>query len=431
MYIGICGKSRTAHLSTPALLSNPNKYIFLAALLFLHVACWLVLGPPEPRSDDRVYLDVAADIDHGVYALNESPKNRRYAVILPALAFTKLFGDGPHAVSLWPLLCSLASIGMLFSWLWPKGKKTAVAAGFLLAMNPVQVIYATVLFPDAVVSLFVLLAAYFIFRGRERGKPAHGLAAAASILAGFFAKETVLLLLPFAVALSVRDGIMRRHMDFWTRFYTAVAVGFLLVWGAFYYASGDALFLLRSIESRHNAVFVPPLAAGPLLERLTWRPLVWLLSQPGYALLVLPAMVWLFKRQRGAARWWKTYLIMLAAAFWWGSSSAVTMAPMLLYDRMWMPLLAPLCVAAASFFAGAAAGRLSAIATLFAAALFALAGAGWLALYPGKLGWVFMAYALLFVAAWKSFLPIKNPALRLAMFLMPYAAVAGWFVWSN
>jgi hypothetical protein len=342
-----------------------------------------------------------------------------------------VFGAARHAFSVGRLFCSRASMAVFFSGVGPMVKQTAVAASLLLALNPVQVVYSTVLFPDAIVSLFMMLAAYLLFRGREKKKPVLGVAAAASVLTGFFAKETVLLLLPFAVALAVHDGIMRRHLDLWKRFFTTLAAGFVAAWAAFYFASGDALFILRSIEWQHNAVYAPPMASGPLLERLTWKPLYWLLSQPGYAFLVLSASVWLFKKQQGAARWWKAYLIILAAAFWWGSSSVITMAPMLLYDRMWMPLLAPLCVAAASFFAGAASGEASRRALMAAAVLFLLAGAGWLAFYPGKLGWGFMAYALLFTAVWKNVLPFKTAGIRLLVFLLPYAAVAGWFVWNN
>jgi len=359
-------------------LGSTGKYFVLAALLAAHVLCWAVLRPPLPHADDRVYLDLARDMAEGRYALNESPKNHRFMVIVPAWAITSATGMSPFAVSAWPLMCSLATVAAVFLFLCKEDRRLATVAAFLLALNPVQVIYSTVLFPDAVVSLFFALAAGLVLAGR-RGKPKqHAVLAALTLGAGFAAKEIIVLVMPFIVALAVRDTVVGRHATFWKVFFPALAVVALAIWGIYYSLTGDAAFLVRSVETRHNDLFVPPLPMDALWKRMLHEPLLWLASQPGYVVLVVLVLPWLFRRQDGTASAARAYLLLLAAAFWWGSSSLQRMAPVPLYDRMWMPLLVPLCVAAA--FSARDLFRADALRqrSVVHAALFGLAGMGWL-----------------------------------------------------
>ncbi len=411
----------------------PGKYFVLAAVLAAHVLCWVVLRPPVPHADDRVYMDLARDMGEGRYALNESPKNHRFMVIVPAWAIASVAGTSPYAVSAWPLLCSLATVAAVFLFLYKEDRQLATVAAVLLALNPVQVIYSTVLFPDAVVSLFFALAAGLVVAGRHGRFAWRAVLAALVLGAGFAAKEIIVLFLPFIVGLSIRDAVAGRHAAFWQAFFPALAIVALAIWGFYYALTGDAAFLVRSVETRHNDMFVPPLRMDALWRRMVHEPLLWLVSQPGYVVLVVLTLPWLFRRQGGMARVARAYLVLLAAAFWWGSSSLQRMAPVPLADRMWMPLLVPLCVAAA--FSARDLFRTDAPRqrTVFHAALFGLAGSVWLVSGSWKFAAVLFVYAAgcLLVPRIRQGMAGRHASWPEQVWVLPYVLTTVYFILNN
>ncbi len=401
----------------------------LVLVLAVHAACWAGLGPPVPRSDDRVYLDVARSIGDGSYQINESPKNRRYTVILPALLITRLTGM-PRAAALWALACSLATILLLYRWLSRGDAGIAVMAAALLSLNIVQVIYSTVLFPDIIVSLFMFCVAWCVFRRSDGYMPAGQ--GVLFFITGFFAKEIILLMLPFLLYVWLRDAMQKRHQAFWSLFFGGLVISYAAISAILYRITGDALFIVRSVEAMHNEVFVPHLSGMALWSRLTWEPLAWLLAQPGYVFLVILAIPGLFMMRKGPARFWKAYLLWMAAACWWGTTSLERFAPVLLYDRMWMPLLVPLCVAAAYGLEGLRHGKAGKRLGFLYAGLFAAAGIVWPLFLSLKMSFVFLAVAVLFLAGSRSgMFDHEGKPLARALPLLPYAATTVYFILMN
>lgn len=316
---------------------------WLAAVLIIHVLLWLLLKPPVPHSDDLVYVEEGFRMASPDYTISESPKSHRFLVIIPVAVFVKLFGYSPFIVSLWPLLCSLMTIAGVYL-LFRKNLSVALPASLIISCNIIQVIYSTVAFPDAVVSLFAFMAiALMHFRHQINSWVAF--VTVAIILAGFFAKQIMLLIIPFIVFASREDISRKRNRLYWKRFYVASLLAVITVLLVSKGLTGQWFFLIQSVEVYHNDVFVS-LTAQELLYRLTAEPMVFLFSQAGYWPLLLMAWPAFFLKE-GTLSSWKKYAAILFVLLWFGTTSFNRWAPLPLIDRMWMMMIVPLSIMAA------------------------------------------------------------------------------------
>ncbi len=309
----------------------------------MHVLLWLLLKPPVPHSDDKVYVDEGLRMVRGEYSLSESPKSHRLLVIVPVTVFVKLLGNSPFVISLWPLLCSLMTIAGVFL-LFRRKLYIALPASLFISCNIIQVIYSTVAFPDAVVSLFAFMAIALLHLRYENNLQIAVLTAAA-LLAGFFAKQIVLLIVPFIVITSWEDIRRKINLLFWKTFYAASLMAVVAVLLISKGLTGQWFFLIQAIEQHHNDVFVN-LSSGELLYRLTAEPLVFLFSQAGYWPLLLMAWPAFFVRDE-KLDFWKKYAVTLFVLLWFGTTSFHRWAPLPLLDRMWMMMIVPLSIMAA------------------------------------------------------------------------------------
>lgn len=325
------------------MIPSIRKGIF--ALTGLHVLLWLALGSPWPGTDDLCYLNQAERIADGTYQFDESPKNQRLGMILPTYVAISLFGKSPATIAIYPLLASILSIVLLIYFL--RSQPTiALLGGLLLACNITQLTFATVLFPDVILALVMFATTYLIWN-REKGGVLNAIAAALLLIIGFFIKQLILLLIPYLAFLIIRDIARGEHLQFAKVFIGAsVALWTTMLVSVFSY-TGDWLFLLKTVEENHNAVFAS-LEGVALWKRLTYEPLVFLSGLAGYwPLLILSAAGLMSKTQYPEERKLRELTAYLLVVFWFTSTSLESYAPVLLLDRMWIALLIPLCGLAA------------------------------------------------------------------------------------
>jgi hypothetical protein len=316
---------------------------WIVALLLLHIMLWLLLKPPVPHSDDWVYVQEGKRMMTSEYSLSESPKSHRFMVIVPVALSVRMFGESPFAVSLWPMLCSLMTIAGTGLLLRNRGMM-AVIASALISFNVIQVIYSSVAFPDAIVSLFALMTVGLV-QYRQSDKPVHALALAVTLVAGFFAKQIMLLLIPYLMYQSWKDFKNHQCVLYWKAFYFfsfLLATAVLILSGVM---TGEWFFLLQSVEEYHNKVFVNYTGTG-LLYRLTAEPLVFLFHQAGYWPLLLTAWPAMLLKD-AMLKAWKEYTAFILFLLWLGTTSFYRWAPLPLLDRMWMLLIVPLSILSA------------------------------------------------------------------------------------
>jgi len=326
--------------------------ILLLAILLLHILSWFALKPVAPKTDDLVYTSFAKQVIHGEFHLTESPKNHRVALIYPVAALLKAFGENPFVISLFPLLCSLCTICILFFFLVRcTDLFTAGLASVLLAVNTIQITFSAALFPDVVVSMYMLICVCCVFIARNGSVNLAGAAImfVLSYVAGFLTKEIIVLAIPFFAFLFVKYLLQKKNLPFWKIVFAAgfVAVAILIL----YYknATGDWKFIYHTINKNHNDVFVPEMTSAELFARYTYGPLIWLAGSAGFIFLLILSIPEIIrclngKQTNAFARFITLYFLFLLAAFWFGTTSITRFAPVLLYERMWLPLLAPLCI---------------------------------------------------------------------------------------
>lgn len=96
----------------------------------------------------------------------------RSGMIYPVALFLKIFGVSNASITLYPLLCSLGSIILIFYF----GKllfneKVGLLAAFLLSFYPLNIIYATWVMPDVPLAFFTGLSIFlFVIGNMTRGR---------------------------------------------------------------------------------------------------------------------------------------------------------------------------------------------------------------------------------------------------------------------
>jgi 4-amino-4-deoxy-L-arabinose transferase-like glycosyltransferase len=104
--------------------------------------------------DDVHYIGRAVELSQGRFDLPTTAWEARLGIVGPAALGFWAFGIGPVVANLFPLACSL--LGIAFTFVFCRtcyGTRAALAAAFLLAILPIDVLSSSMLFPTAPVSL--------------------------------------------------------------------------------------------------------------------------------------------------------------------------------------------------------------------------------------------------------------------------------------
>jgi 4-amino-4-deoxy-L-arabinose transferase-like glycosyltransferase len=148
--------------------------------------------------DDLHYIQRAFDLGRGDFSAPASIWAARIGVVVPTAVVYYLFGVTPLTTNALPFLCSMLGVGA--AYLLGKrlyGERAALVAAWLLAILPLDVIFAGMLFPTEPVLLFSGVGlGCFILAERDR-QPALYLASGLSLGFAGLAHETTLFALAF------------------------------------------------------------------------------------------------------------------------------------------------------------------------------------------------------------------------------------------
>jgi 4-amino-4-deoxy-L-arabinose transferase-like glycosyltransferase len=154
-------------------------------------------------SDDSRYVAVAQNLAAGNLPDGDAEWFGARAVFLwPVALIFRLAGADDYRAVAWPLACSLLSIVAAFLiGRELMGRRAALVAAGLVALAPVEVIWATRLRPDAVMPAFVALAVWAALRARRSTGHAGGWLAGAGVLTGaaWSAREAAIVMVPVVV----------------------------------------------------------------------------------------------------------------------------------------------------------------------------------------------------------------------------------------
>ena len=219
--------------------------------------------------DDRNYIAYAEYVASGKGLESLEIRNQwvgRVGFWMPVAATIKTLGSTQAAYAAHPMLVSLAGILLTFALASVTvGARAGALAALLLAVFPLDVLYATRPYPD--VPLGVAMVAAFWLALRSREKPASGVLAGLALGLAYLYKETALFaVVPIALALRFWQPRSWRAL-------ALIAVTFGVVVGAelAFWASvkGDPLYRFHATDGALSAVRTE---AAPSSGLLAWIP---------------------------------------------------------------------------------------------------------------------------------------------------------------
>ena len=180
-------------------------------------------------SDDLNYANYAYGETLGWWTPVEGHNHQsvRKAIVLPTAVFYALLGVNGVSTGLWSFLCSLGLVALAhrFGRLMLGRERAALVTALLAAVFPLDIIFASVLWPTEPLAFFTGLGMYLFFRAEKADRPRVRayVAAGVAIGVGYLVHPTALYLaLFFAPYLAIRlaTGQMR-----WAALAVAAGVG--------------------------------------------------------------------------------------------------------------------------------------------------------------------------------------------------------------
>ncbi len=256
-------QNHSSSLSQPSSLPPGNAaalawdlptWAILMAVLVLATIVRLVFFNGIFGSDDLVYLNRAVQISEGIWSSANYNGALRYGFNIPAGFFIYLFGVNLFAANLWPLLCSLAEIAIIYWFalgLW--GWRAALYSGLILVCMPLHIAVSTRLHADPVVSLFLTLSFVLFFVAGQRRSPLLYFLTGLTMGLVFWTKELLLIAL-FAFALY---PLLARRLDL--RWLYIVGGGLVMLFAHFllmFVIAGDPLHLFKVMTIQLDRDFI-------------------------------------------------------------------------------------------------------------------------------------------------------------------------------
>jgi len=267
----------------PGKLKNQIQRLLLigSVLLLAFLVRAMLFNGGIRGSDAYAYAMHAYEIANGTYQLGHVGFHYglRYAVLLPTALSYALFGVNDIASAFFPMVSSMLNIVLVFligERLFDH--KTAFLASLLLAIYPLDIMYASLLSPDSLLPLFssATILCYLMAMGKKtlrQNGPYYFLAGICVYLA-FSARASGLVL--FAVLLIhhlLRNMQKKTPLDigFLGIVLSGVALSFIGE-GLYYFSStGDFLFRLHIVRSVAEELM--PVDKSSLIALLLFYPL--------------------------------------------------------------------------------------------------------------------------------------------------------------
>lgn len=213
-------------------------FAFITALLSYHIFAYI----GHYGYDDLQYAELAHGLTQGALDYNDHFSFRTPLILLTALSY-KLFGLNDFASSLPALLMSTCTMLLVFALLKKQGNQTLILGLTLTCFSHWFIFYSDKLMPDIYMALAVLAVLFVLhqyFYKPEAKQPLfYAILFALSLLFGFTAKGTIVLLLPVLLYFFVLNLIQRRHFKFWLYSIAAGGLVFTLYFVIIWWLTGD------------------------------------------------------------------------------------------------------------------------------------------------------------------------------------------------
>jgi 4-amino-4-deoxy-L-arabinose transferase-like glycosyltransferase len=202
--------------------------------------------------DDMIYAYNIYKFSIGNFEPGTSHWDIRLAFLLPISLFVRIFGYNEFALALFPLICSMANIFLIYSLaklLFTE--RIALYAAFLLSFFPLEVIFATMIFGDMVLALFMGLVVFYFLKGETQNNFIYYLLSGLCVGMAYLTKETGTYIIFFLIGYALIEKKIKLQ-------YGLVILSFLAIFfvecGYYYLKTGDPLYHFSVLTRSDNKV---------------------------------------------------------------------------------------------------------------------------------------------------------------------------------
>ena len=226
-------------------MEHRNPYALVIPIFFVSLALRLICYTGLIGSDDLVYSTYAYRIAVGEYEIQPHRMVLRYGLLLPVATVYKLFGLSEWTTILVPIVASsiTPAITALIAYMI-SGFTAAWIAGLLLASFPVETNFGSILVPEPLMQVLLLLGALtFIFAERRQSSKL-GLLSGILLGLGYLVKEPS----AFVVAAFVAYAVVKKRYSL--ACLISIGAAFVVMGEIAWHwiAAHDPLFRIHAIE---------------------------------------------------------------------------------------------------------------------------------------------------------------------------------------
>ncbi len=242
---------------------HPYDVRILLLVLVFALCVRIVFFTGITNIDSLAYAENAHSIVQGTFEVSDYVHKLRLGLILPTAVVYRLFGVSELTSALYPFLCSLGSVVLIFSLgqLLFKDSASSLMCAALLAIFPMDVFFASQVMTEGPLSFLMALAVYCFLKGesltdhRKRAKWYYILSGVMAGMAFMTKSFAALLLLFFLVYILYRRQLSTVSAYLW------IALGgcgvLILEMGFYYLQTGDPLFRFFTILSSPGRGYDP------------------------------------------------------------------------------------------------------------------------------------------------------------------------------
>ena len=210
-------------------------------------------------NDDLTYTNFAHDVVEGKFSPHPYIFATRLMMIYPIALLFFLFGISDFTVSIYILLTSLGSV--LLTYLIGKelfNIRTGLVAAFLIALLPLEIIYATTIVPDVPLALYLGLSMYLFIKGSKNNKNILYYLSGIAIGLAWLVKTIALAYCLVLIAIFIKEILIdKKKVTKAIKPYLLVLLGLLTILaleGLLYLSYGYSMFTVFNVN---NELYTP------------------------------------------------------------------------------------------------------------------------------------------------------------------------------
>lgn len=335
--------------------------IVLALLIVgIHLGLLIYARPGFLGSDDLSYSRAVARIVDGSFRVQPRQFDNRFGLLFPAALCVRWFGMNPWSTVLWPMLCSCATVLLVFCWTTSRyGRTAGILAGILMGTCNLQIHWALYMMPDIVLATMLFAAVLCVESTRTSTSPRArwGWAAAfgVAMFCAICTKLTAIWIAPFLALTLGIDLVRKKEWKPWLSIAIAGATSASAYLIMYWALTGDPLFRIHWVEEVFATGSLPDsfeYTREAYIQRLVYQPFHLIWSDRMFrrlCVLTLCMLAGLRPRERqdqsGGVRL-GLYALTFCSAFWFGSISLSRYRPIEPLGRYLLPMIPPMTVCA-------------------------------------------------------------------------------------